>query len=499
MSLSNELISQFVKATRDTQKTPSESTVYGTVMYDGRPYVLIDGSATPTPVTTTADIRDGERVTVMIKNHTATVTGNTSSPSARKDDVKEMGSKITVVENLVADTVSTEMLEAETARINILIADTATINGKLSAAEADIKTITTDNITIKESLTAAEANIEDLETEKLSAETARITYATIDNLNATNATVENLDADKLSAYDASITYASIDSLDAVKASVLDLDAKKLSAESAEITYANIDFTNIGTAAMEHFYASSGLISNVVVGDQTITGELVGVTITGDLIQGNTIKAEKLVVKGADGLYYKLNMEGGTFTGGEVVPDDSLHGSVITAQSITANKVAVDDLVAFDATIGGFKITENSIYSGVKESASNTTKGIYMDSSGQMAIGDSNNYLKYFKDSDGKYKLVVSANSIRLSASNRTVEEAVSDFYSLAVGSTNLLRNSSNLIFSNYYFSGTFIAAYADGDIAITCGASATGDENNNVVMRTSATCSDDGSGNVTLA
>ena len=61
--------------------------------------------------------------------------------------------------------------------------------------------------------------------------------------------------------------------------------------------------------MEKFYSESGLIKNVVVGDQTITGELVGVTIRGDLIEGNTIKADKLVIKGEDGLYYKLNTNG----------------------------------------------------------------------------------------------------------------------------------------------------------------------------------------------
>ena len=62
-------------------------------------------------------------------------------------------------------------------------------------------------------------------------------------------------------------------------------------------YASIDFSNIGIAAMKKFYSESGLIKNVVVGDQTITGELVGVTIKGDLIEGNTIKADKLVIKG----------------------------------------------------------------------------------------------------------------------------------------------------------------------------------------------------------
>ena len=88
-----------------------------------------------------------------------------------------------------------------------------------------------------------------------------------------------------------------------------------------------------------------MIKNVVVGDQTITGELVGVTIKGDLIEGNTIKADKLVIKGEDGLYYKLNTNGSGVTS-EQTDYNSLNGTVIQAKSITADKVAVTDLVSF---------------------------------------------------------------------------------------------------------------------------------------------------------
>lgn len=494
MSLSNELISQFVKATKDNKKTPTETTVYGTVVYDGRPYVKLDGSDLLTPVSTTADVKDGERVTVMIKNHTATVTGNISSPSARTHDVKEMGSKISEFEIVMAYKVTTEDLEATNATIENLRAKLATI-GKLDVTEADIET-----------LVAKFANLEYVKADDIEAITAVIEsleakFGTFTDISTEELEALNAEITTLKGYTADFTYVSAEVLDAVKASIKQLEAEKLSAKDAEIQYANIDFANIGKAAMEYFYAKSGLIKDVVVGDQTITGELVGVTIKGDLIEGNTVKADKLVVKGSDGLYYKLNFEAGTFTGGEQVPTDSLHGSVITAKSITATKISVKDLVAFDATIGGFKITDNSLYSGVKESVDNTTQGIYMDSYGQLAVGDSSNYIKYYKDTDGKYKLAISAGAIRLSTSNKNVEEAINDvdnkIDSLEIGARNLIRNSSSLIFSDYYFSGTFLASY-DGasGITITCGASATGD--GDVTMRTSAVCSDDGAGNVTL-
>ena len=90
MNLSNDLISQFAKITLDDKKTSQESTVYGTVVVSNdRTYVKLDGSDLLTPVITTAEVKDGERVTVMMKNHTAIVTGNISSPAARIGTVLE--------------------------------------------------------------------------------------------------------------------------------------------------------------------------------------------------------------------------------------------------------------------------------------------------------------------------------------------------------------------------------------------------------------------------
>jgi hypothetical protein len=68
-------------------------------------------------------------------------------------------------------------------------------------------------------------------------------------------------------------------------------------------------------------------------------------------------------------------------------------------------------VAFDATIGGFNITSNSLYSEVKDSEGNTTRGIYMDTDGQFNFGDETNFVKYYRDDDGNYKLTISAESI----------------------------------------------------------------------------------------
>ena len=83
------------------------------------------------------------------------------------------------------------------------------------------------------------------------------------------------------------------------------------------------------------------------------------------------------------------------------------------------------MVAFDATIGGFNITENSIYSGVKDSVNNTTRGIYFNNNGEFAVGDARNFMKYFYDgTDRVYKLQISAGSIIMGGSSETIEETI---------------------------------------------------------------------------
>lgn len=412
MALTSDLISQFVKVTKDKPKVKQETTVYGKVVErDGVKYVMLDGnedSGLLTPMSTTVDAEVGERVTVRLKDHTATITGNISSPSARKATVEEIGNKITEVELLMADKVTTGQLDAEKARIDELVADNVLIKDTLVASEARIDEIEADNATINEKLTAHEASINSLETTKLSATDADLKYATIKKLEATDATVRDLQADY-----GDFKELTTGKLEANEASITELDTKKLSAEDAALQYAQVDFANIGEAAVEKFYAVSGIIQNLTLETGVVVKELVGVLISGDLIQANTIKAEKLVVRGEDGIYYKLNVDalGETTAASDEKYQNGLDGSVIIAKSVTAEKISVSDLVAFGATIGGFNITDSAIYSGVKSAADNTTSGIYLDKTGQIVFGDSNNFVKFYKDTDDIWKLEINANSI----------------------------------------------------------------------------------------
>lgn len=432
MELSNDIISQFVKLTNTEQKVQNEATVYGTVVtYNNQNYVQLDGSEVLTPISTTTNVSDGERVTVMIKNHQAIVTGNITAPSATNKDVEDVANEISEFEIVI-----TEEIDAQNGTIKNLVSENVTIKDTLSAVNIKVENIEAVNVDITGRLEATDAEIENLKVTKLDADTANLTFATIEELDATNITVNNI-----SGNFADFTQLTTQHFQATDAEIENLKVNKLDATEADLKYANIDFANINMAAVEKLFTTSGIIKDLVVGDQHITGELVGVTIKGDLIEGNTIVADKLVVKGSDGLYYKLNTDGMKVEA-EQTEYNSLNGSIITAKSITASKVMVDDLVAFDATIGGFNLTTNSIYSGVKSSVDNTTRGLYMDKDGQLSFGDGNNFLKYFLDTDGKWKLAISASSMTFSNSNKDLETTIGDI-------DDKINNTTNGV-TNYY-------------------------------------------------
>ena len=382
MSLDKKVIKDFVAAVNKKEETKTPTILTGTVHREGGTVsVKIDGSESLTPVSTVINVEDGERVTVIIENHKAMITGNLSSPAARTKEVEGL-------KEVVANKVDTAQLKAIKAEV-----------GEISGDVANFKETTT------EKLTAQDAKIK-----KIDGDVASFKETTTEKFKANEASIE------------------------------DLKTGKLSAKDADLKYANIDFSNIEKTAMEYFYAQSGLIKDVTIGDATITGELVGVTISGDLIKGNTIVAEKLVIKGSDGLYYKLNTDGMTVEK-EQTDYNSLNGQVIRAKSITATKIDVKDLVAFGATIGGFKIGQDSIYSGVKESVGNTTRGIYMDNDGQFVFGDASQYVKFYRVSEGKYKLAIAVEDLFIGS--KSVAESIEDVKKTADNAASVASSASS--------------------------------------------------------
>lgn len=458
MGLPIDVINQFCETVVVKENRPTESTVMGTtVKYNGAICVKIDGSDQITPVSSTSVVEENQRVQVLIKNHQATITGNLSDPSASGETVKSHGNKITEMDILIAGKVDTGELNAQIARIDNLVSDNVTINNNLTAANARINNLQADNVTINKTLTAAKADIDSLKANKIDAEVVEANYATIKNLEATNADIRNLNADY-----GTFKNLTTDNFNSTNAEITNLKAEKANIKDLETKYANIDFANIGEAAIEKLFSESGIIKNLVMQDGNITGELVGVTIKGDLIEGNTIKADKLVIKGTDGLYYELNANGETVEANQT-EYNSLNGSVIVAKSITASKINVSDLVAFGATIGGFHITEDSIYSGVKSSADNTTRGIFGNTDGEFAVGDANNYVRFYNIGtveEPKYFLDISSSGVTFSSLKSDVDSM--DNTTSNLSSSLQILSDKLTSFVNGAVSSSLVTQTADG-------------------------------------
>ena len=61
----------------------------------------------------------------------------------------------------------------------------------------------------------------------------------------------------------------------------------------------------------------------------------------------------------------------------------------------------------------------------------------MGDDGQVAFGDSNNFLKYYKDQNGVYRLAIFAGRIVFGASGKNVEDALKEVENVEIGARNL--------------------------------------------------------------
>lgn len=536
MALSKDVMLQFAKAMAPKQES-KEATLNATYKkIDGKEYVQLDGSDILTPVTSSVVAETDDRVKVIIKDHAATVIGNITSPSARnkdlntlKDTVDENGNTIKRMDTVIQqqqtsinqmdtkinqhdvvinqhDTVINQHGDTISSINNTLILQGNAIEANNNSIIAQGNQIESINNTVKEQgnsiVSINNTIIQQGNDIKLNSNNIEAQGNTIkqqgnkitqnentikeqgDSINSINNNItlmnNQIEANKtkLTAHDSDITI--INSAFVIKDGVLTGLSKAvlddLETNTLKTGYAKIDFSNIGVAAIEKLFTDSGIIKDLIVNEGHITGELVGVTIKGDLIEAGTVVADKLVVKGSDGLYYKLNTNGETIES-EQTTENSLNGSIITAKSITASKIQVTDLVAFGATIGGFDITDNSIHSHLKTDIDSSNEGLYLGSDGQMALGNERNHIKYYKDENDKYILDVRLDKLYLGASSQTADKQFEGMVEISAnnltttfktsGGSNLLRNSVGYSGTDFWLSSGNITTNQNDDMSLS--------------------------------
>lgn len=515
MAISNELSTQFAKVINTKQKDEGQ-TVRGTYKeINGIKYVQLDGSDILTPVKTTVDAETGDKVSVLIKDHDATIMGNISSPAARamvvenlSDTVDEQGNTIEQLDNTIIqqgnsivqmnttinqhtttisqhDTTIRQQGDRITSIDNTVTAQGNTIDSLNNTVTQHGDTITSiGNTVTTQGNTLVQHGNRITQNENTITQQGNTISEYGDQITSIGNTV-TAQGNTITSHDTSINTANaniniLNSGFTIENGVLtglsSIIVNDLTTNKLTTSYAKIDFSNIGIAAIQKLFTDSGIIRDLVVQQGHITGELVGVTIKGDLIESNTLKADKLVVKGSDGLYYKLNIDGmdhisteqatkfilttseptnwsdnykdyyiisnneyihvtgntppqwasNTYYKLKSTYESGLDGTTIVAHTITADKISVTDLVAFGATIGGFDIDNNSIHSHTKTSINSDANGIYIGNDGQMYLGDQNNKIKYYKDNNNQWHLDISANSLKFSTHSKTIAEELDD-------------------------------------------------------------------------
>lgn len=350
MNLSNDLVSKFAKMNKEDNKKTSETIVYGTaVAYGDKVYVNLDGSDAVTPVTSTAEVKAGERVTVLLKDHSATILGNISNPSASTettnkilDEYDVIVAKIGDFELLIADTVTTKKLEAELAIINEALIGKATI--------ADLE--------------AVYAKIENLDVEYINGKLAEIDQALIlkadiTELNALKANVSNLDAEL-----AKITTLVGGNLTMDNIQSLVLTSSKVTVDNAFIKDAMIDRVSASKL-------TAGTINTSLINIGSSDGAM---SITGSLQQFKDKDGNVRIQIGKDAT--------GDFTFALYGADGQ--GQLINQNGITASAIGdgliVNDMVADNADISGSKLDIDSVIETINDDGTKTISGtkVYLD-------------------------------------------------------------------------------------------------------------------------
>ena len=371
MSLSRDLISQFVKITKDKEPKSKETIVYGVVSnvetkYDENGaeykqlYVKIDGTneeSDPIPVLQTAvDAVYGDRVIVMIKNHSAIITGNMGAPATTVKTTEGIASKANSAYNLatqantnannamnqvtelgvvIAKKVDTEEFTAEIAKIDNLETEIAKINN-----------LETDTI-LTQTIKANSANIEG----KLDAEEASLTYATIGELDATNVRIDKLEVGEGNFEQIEANTADIEKLETEVGDINTLLFGSATGETLHTNFANAVIALLGDAwikdaMVESLSAGKILSGDILTNKVRVMSEDGGLIIADKLIQikeGNTVRVQ--IGKDASGNY-------------SIIFCDESGNTMFSKNGITENAIKDNELEVYyngDRALTEFKI------------------------------------------------------------------------------------------------------------------------------------------------
>ena len=372
MGLSSELASQFAKVTNDSSRNANGTKLYGTITMLGEvPHVKLDGTEELTPISRTVEVAEGDRVEVMIANHSATVTGNLTDPSIGVVRAGNLESKITQT----AEQIQLQVSDLEK-NLDSKITQTAT---EIRSEVSDLDGQFSENITtvengirndmanslasMSETLTQVETSIrDDLGTEisGLGEDLSGLEESTNSSISTINASIETLTFN-VSDLDSKITQTAAEIRSEVSAEVTDLNATIANTETGirdtiSVEVASLDSkitqtaTSIQTDVSAKFKTVDGEIEKFSTFKQTVEGfSFMGTGGTvkingGDINLTGAISFSDL----SDATTKQQEIDGIGSTASSALSTANSAASTANSALSTANSAASDASDAYDA-------------------------------------------------------------------------------------------------------------------------------------------------------
>ena len=378
MALTDNLVAQFVKITNDNnQKTP-QTTAYGkAVVIGNQTYVCLDGSDILTPVTTTVEVKNEDRVAVSIENHTAVITGNVTDPSAGSENVAGFFSEVIKENNRIAARVGA--IDGSLTQLELLHNQ---ITAKVENMQGDMSTVEQSLDSIKASVRDANGNIAELELR------VDLFEVTVDNINLNGfVTFTHLETPGSTTISGSnITSGQITGATLRTATLTDTTGVAIEANSVKIGSAGLFFNsnrfdiqckkNIAIGSMGDITIMAGLEqSGTASGDGIVN------------IPDATLKAQKLIVVGNTSLQGTCAVSG-AISGSSL----SVVNSVTATNGFNSTNGGVYVSGAITTTGGSINATSGTI-TGKNLKASANVNCVGLGVSGDMSVSN-NAYIKY---------------------------------------------------------------------------------------------------------
>lgn len=138
--------------------------------------------------------------------------------------------------------------------------------------------------------------------------------------------------------------------------------------------------------------ATGAIQTAQIADGSITAAKI-VSLDADVITSGTIKADRLLIAGDDGLIYKINATSAGLTASQLTEEqykNQINGTVIVANSITAAQIAAETITGNKIaanTITAANINVSSLFASEAFISLLRTSRIVDDKSIEMIVGD----------------------------------------------------------------------------------------------------------------